>query len=345
MALRLVARRRRALGARPRGRRARLPARSHRSNPVGIWAVENNPIRAGDDLFAVRFVLDRPQAIYRFITGFNLEGVYTDERGAPAPAEIRTRLRDKRTDDPRFPAPPTLPAGWSPAPGGRATPTATAASSTRASSPSRPTARPTSSRVLARGARQRGAALQAVQGWRSASSEITQLSVLRLRRRRPGRGPARTPSSSPTRRRARAIDSFSLNSPVARAVRGRPQRPQHARPGARRGRSPASTRASRSRGRRTAERTGYGAPASATATCSATTPARRRSTTARACRGTAGRSAAGRRRALQPALLRLRRERQLHARGPRPCRARRRSPWRAATRRAARRSASSPCAT
>ncbi len=94
------------------------PVVSHRQNPVGIWAVENNPIRASDDLFAVRFVLDRATTMQRFITGFNMEGVYTDEAGRPAPTEIRTRVRDKRSVDPRYPAPPAgLPAGWTPGTG------------------------------------------------------------------------------------------------------------------------------------------------------------------------------------------------------------------------------------
>ena len=95
-----------------------VPARSHRSIPVGLWAVENNPIRASDDLFAMRFVLDEPSTVYRFIAGFNLEGVYTDEAGAPAPAEIRTRVRDKRSVDSRYPPPPAgLSAAWKPGAG------------------------------------------------------------------------------------------------------------------------------------------------------------------------------------------------------------------------------------
>ena len=93
-------------------------ADARRSVPVGLWGVENNPIKGGDDYLATRFVLDEPTTMYRFISGFNLEGVYTDEANQPAPSEIRTRYRDKRQVDGRYPPPPDdLPSGWSPGSG------------------------------------------------------------------------------------------------------------------------------------------------------------------------------------------------------------------------------------
>jgi hypothetical protein len=90
------------------------PALTNRQIPVGLWDVANTPIRDGDDLFAIRFVLDEPTPVYRFISGFNLEGVYTDETGAPAPELIRTSVEDKREDDDEAnpPPPEDLPPGW-----------------------------------------------------------------------------------------------------------------------------------------------------------------------------------------------------------------------------------------
>jgi hypothetical protein len=89
------------------------PGSAHRQIPVGLWDVANTPIRDGDDLFAIRFVLDDATPVYRFISGFNLEGVYTDETGAPAPDAIRTSEEDKREDNDENPPPPTeLPTGW-----------------------------------------------------------------------------------------------------------------------------------------------------------------------------------------------------------------------------------------
>ena len=103
---------------------APAPAHASREIPVGLWGVENNPIRTGRDQLAIRFVLDQPTTMYRFISGFNLEGVYTDEAGRPAPADMRTAYRDKRRapdddgGDSRWPAPPAgLPGDWRPGSG------------------------------------------------------------------------------------------------------------------------------------------------------------------------------------------------------------------------------------
>jgi hypothetical protein len=89
------------------------PTLTHRQIPVGLWDVANTPILDDDDLFAVRFVLDDATHVYRFISGFNLEGVYIDETGAPAPDAIRTSVEDKREENEGYPPPPgNLPPGW-----------------------------------------------------------------------------------------------------------------------------------------------------------------------------------------------------------------------------------------
>ena len=87
-----------------------------RDIPVGQWGVGNSPIRANNDLLAIRFVIDTPTTMYRFIAPFNLEGVYTDEANAPAPTEIRSRCREKTAascegNNAGYPPPP---AGLSP---------------------------------------------------------------------------------------------------------------------------------------------------------------------------------------------------------------------------------------
>ncbi|HEX3042791.1 MAG TPA: LamG domain-containing protein [Solirubrobacterales bacterium] len=73
-------------------------------------------------LYAIRFVLDKPSTIYRFFSGFNVEGVYTNGSGGIASEEIRTKCQEKRTEaacpgkefNSQFQAPPaSLPGGWS----------------------------------------------------------------------------------------------------------------------------------------------------------------------------------------------------------------------------------------
>ena len=80
---------------------------------VGIGAVENNPIRSRNDFLGERIVLDRDTRMRWFITGFNLEGVHYDPRGAQAPREIRS----SRFRKPRLPEPPRR-GRWTPG-GGR----------------------------------------------------------------------------------------------------------------------------------------------------------------------------------------------------------------------------------
>ena len=72
-------------------------------------------------LYAIRFVLDKPATIYRFFSGFNIEGVYTNGSGGIAPEDVRTKCQDKRTEatcpgkefNAKFQAPPpSLPFGW-----------------------------------------------------------------------------------------------------------------------------------------------------------------------------------------------------------------------------------------
>lgn len=100
-------------GDRPEPEPPPAPGLTQRQIPVGLWDVANTPIRDGDDQFAIRFVLDEKTTLHRFISGFNLEGVYTDETGAPAPDTIRTSVEDKREEDEEDPPPPAnLPPDW-----------------------------------------------------------------------------------------------------------------------------------------------------------------------------------------------------------------------------------------
>jgi hypothetical protein len=99
-------------------------AKAARDIPIGLYNVNDaqghDPSKE-NRLYAIRFVLDKPAAIYRFFSGFNLEGVYTDGSGGIAPEDIRTKCQDKRTEatcpgkefNSKFQAPPaSLPLGW-----------------------------------------------------------------------------------------------------------------------------------------------------------------------------------------------------------------------------------------
>jgi hypothetical protein len=49
-------------------------ASAYRGVPVGIYNVNNQTMNSGKYVYALRFVLDRDTTLYRFISGFNLEG-------------------------------------------------------------------------------------------------------------------------------------------------------------------------------------------------------------------------------------------------------------------------------
>lgn len=86
-------------------------ARAAREIPVGIYNVNNARLQDSPNrMYAIRFVLDQNQAIYRLWTGFAVEGVYTDDSNVPAPDDVRSNVRDKAYPNP--PAPTNLPAGW-----------------------------------------------------------------------------------------------------------------------------------------------------------------------------------------------------------------------------------------
>jgi hypothetical protein len=92
-----------------------------REIPIGLYNVndaQGHDSLAKNRLYAIRFVLDKPKTIYRFFSGFKLDGVYTDGSGTAAPAEIRTKCLDKRVGPcseakASYQAPPeSLPKGW-----------------------------------------------------------------------------------------------------------------------------------------------------------------------------------------------------------------------------------------
>ncbi len=97
-------------------------AEAKREIPIGLYNVndaQGHDTLKENRLYAIRFVLDQPKAVYRFFSGFNLEGVYTTGNGlSSAPEEIRTKCYDKREaacpgGNPKFQPPPaTLPVGW-----------------------------------------------------------------------------------------------------------------------------------------------------------------------------------------------------------------------------------------
>lgn len=100
------------------------PAHAAREIPVGLYNVndaQGHDSAKENRLYAIRFVLDKPTTIYRFFSGFNVEGVYTNGSGEAAPEEVRTKCQDKRTEaacpgkefNSQFQAPPaSLPGGW-----------------------------------------------------------------------------------------------------------------------------------------------------------------------------------------------------------------------------------------
>jgi hypothetical protein len=49
-------------------------ARAYRGVPVGLYNVNNQVMNSPDYVYAIRFVLDENTSMYRFISGFNLEG-------------------------------------------------------------------------------------------------------------------------------------------------------------------------------------------------------------------------------------------------------------------------------
>jgi hypothetical protein len=82
--------------------------------PIGISQVNNSQMRAANDRWALRFVTDSAFTLQRFITGFNLEGVYTDGSNVAAPTEIRTQTSNKQAINSGYsPTPSGLPGGWS----------------------------------------------------------------------------------------------------------------------------------------------------------------------------------------------------------------------------------------
>jgi hypothetical protein len=91
-----------------------VPAAAHaaRDIPIGVHNLNGSRSQEGPSrIFAMRFVLDHTTTVYRFFTGFNMEGVYTDSANRPAPAKIRTKVRDK-TGAWNPPAPSNLPSDW-----------------------------------------------------------------------------------------------------------------------------------------------------------------------------------------------------------------------------------------
>src|SRR5215210_3280730 len=87
------------------------PAQAARDIPIGVYNLNGSRSQDGPNrIWAMRFVLDRDAVVTRVFSGFNMEGIYTDPAGNPAPLELRTKLRDKGYGAP--PAPSNLPSGW-----------------------------------------------------------------------------------------------------------------------------------------------------------------------------------------------------------------------------------------
>jgi hypothetical protein len=87
------------------------PAVAARDIPIGVYNLNGSRSQDGPNrIWAMRFVLDHDAVVTRVFSGFNMEGVYTDAAGNPAPLELRTKLRDKGYGSP--PAPSNLPSGW-----------------------------------------------------------------------------------------------------------------------------------------------------------------------------------------------------------------------------------------
>jgi hypothetical protein len=105
-----------------------------RQIPIGIYNVNDAQGRptvtepAEARMYAIRFVLDTTTTLYRFFSGFNLEGVYSNDKNALAPQLIRTMCTNKKVkgdpDGPEGPencesgderyesTPKPLPEGW-----------------------------------------------------------------------------------------------------------------------------------------------------------------------------------------------------------------------------------------
>jgi len=100
------------------------PAHAARDIPIGLYNVndaQGHDATKENRLYAIRFVLDKYTTIYRFFSGFNVEGVYTNGSGETAPEDVRTKCQDKRSEatcpgkefNSQFQAPPaSLPGGW-----------------------------------------------------------------------------------------------------------------------------------------------------------------------------------------------------------------------------------------
>ena len=92
------------------------PAMAARDIPIGVYNLNGSRSQDGPNrIWAMRFVLDADTKLTRLFTGFNMEGIYTDRDGKPAPVELRSRVLDKGYGAP--PAPANLPAGWTPGTG------------------------------------------------------------------------------------------------------------------------------------------------------------------------------------------------------------------------------------
>jgi hypothetical protein len=73
-----------------------LPDRSHRQIPVGLAGVQNQVLRSRRYVYAIRFVLDRPTRVWRFYSGFKLDGLDvtgSDETGYASGTGGRIRAR------------------------------------------------------------------------------------------------------------------------------------------------------------------------------------------------------------------------------------------------------------
>jgi hypothetical protein len=87
------------------------PAQAARDIPIGVYNLNGARGQDGPSrIWAMRFVLDRDTRVDRLFTGFNMEGVYTDPFGRPAPVELRSKVLNKGYGSP--PPPSDLPSGW-----------------------------------------------------------------------------------------------------------------------------------------------------------------------------------------------------------------------------------------
>jgi hypothetical protein len=92
------------------------PAVAARDIPIGVYNLNGARSQDGvNRIWAMRFVLDRDARVERLFTGFNMEGVYTDPFGRPAPVELRSLVLNKGYGSP--PPPSDLLSGWTPGSG------------------------------------------------------------------------------------------------------------------------------------------------------------------------------------------------------------------------------------